>query len=204
MSAHAPIAMILLLTLVPEVPPRAGTKGCEVRTDVSASADLLGEMSQIQVLESNLGALLGADDRRVRALSPELETLTEDTARRSATFARILAALQETDVIVQLESVPELPIPVLGRTILVGVAGETRILRIQIKNGGDRLRRAAILGHELFHALEIGRDPSVRDPASLKALYRRIGFASDRNHSVDSAAASDTERVILNELLGKC
>lgn len=87
-----------------------------------------------------------------------------------------------------------------GKSALVSGKEDVRYVRIQLgsRRGGDD--GAALLGHELFHALEIASAPDVRDDETLEALYRRVGFARARPHQFDTDAAQQIERRIRNEL----
>lgn len=164
----------------------------------------LRQIEQTHVTQPELDRLLNGADRRVRGLTAALENLIRDTARRSPTFARMLKALEETDVIVQLVEEWQLPPPMLARTLFAGLGGDFRILRIQMGRGGAGIDRAALLGHELFHALEIGSDSTVRDDAAVFELYRRIGFVTPGETRVDSAAAGHVGRQIAREIWARC
>lgn len=152
------------------------------------------------ISEAQLGILLTGPMRKVRALSPRMEALTAAGIRRSPTFAGVIAALADGDVIVQVMEVPHLPGSVLAQLVLVHAKSESRLVRVQIgrRRGGDDL--IALLGHELFHALEIAGAPEVQDQDTLAAFYRRIGFATDREQQFDTRGAHDVERRIRREL----
>lgn len=164
------------------------------------SAVLKQRLELLSVAEADLGYLLAAQDRRVRALGDDLQRVTDMAARRSPTFARILKALQATDVIVQIVEDPNLPPPTRARLVFAGVFGDYRIVRVQISRGRADADQGALIGHELFHALEVGHAPSVRDAKGLAALYLRIGFATGRAQDVDTIEAHDIERRVRNEL----
>lgn len=148
----------------------------------------------------DLSDLLHDSGRRVRALTPRLAEALESGARRSSTFQRLLSTLQQRDVIVQFLEEPDLRPPTAAQLMIVPVAGEVRFVRVQVANRrqGDDL--VALLGHELVHAIEIAREPQVRDGETLKALYTRIGFGLERLLQYDTVEANVVERRIRREL----
>jgi hypothetical protein len=146
--------------------------------------------------------LLTAPDRKVRAYTPLLERYLERGIRRSPTFAAMMRALQETDVIVQLVEAVKLPPLTDAQTMLIQGAKEFRYVRVHVgtKRRGDDL--VALIGHELMHALEIAWAPEVRDDAGLEALYRRIGERGPKPNQYDTQEARSIERLVHRELAG--
>lgn len=145
-------------------------------------------------------ALLTAPDRRVRTMNPRIQSLLAEGMRRSTTFARLISALNQTDVIVYLEPVVDLPTTVSGRLLLLPLAGGQRYLRVQLRADMTPNETIALIGHELRHALEVADAQDVRDEASLIELYRRIGSPGGGMHTYDTAAAQTTGRVVRSEL----
>ncbi len=154
--------------------------------------------------------LLTAEHRHVRPVDARLRGALEDGVRRSATLAQLVRTLDQSDVIVYLETVAGMHPSVAGRMILAGASAGPRYLRIQIapRYRGDEL--IALIGHELRHALEVAQSPQVRDDASLIALYRTIGHSGGdtlgagegSHHRYDTMAARHTGRLVLTELRG--
>ena len=144
--------------------------------------------------------LLSSPLRRVRVLDPGLEGLLGEGVRRSATLGHLLAAIQQTDVIVQIVPTQNLPLSTAARLLLVPNPREARFLRIQIRPEGTDADLIALLGHELQHALEVAERPDVRDERALAALYRRIGHRGPGAHEYDTQAAHDTGHQIRKEL----
>jgi hypothetical protein len=144
--------------------------------------------------------LLEAPERRVRAMGTHLQKAVAQGLRRSLTFAAMLRGLEDSDVIVQIVEVRHLPRATLARILIVPGTGEVRYLRIEVGHhrGGDDL--IALIGHELFHALEIASAREVRDEPALAGLYRRIGFRSGSIHQFDTRAAVAAERRVRQEL----
>ena len=75
----------------------------------------------------------------------------------------------------------------------------TRFLRVTIGAQLDPRRRLEVLGHELSHALEIAREPWVRDRATFRALYERIGFPVSET-SFETHQARAVERQVRADL----
>lgn len=143
--------------------------------------------------------LLTSPLRRVRALDPVLEAILASGVERSATVGALLAALQDSDVIVQIVSSSAMPLSTPARLRLVPKTGEFRFLRIDVRLEGSEDDLIMILGHELQHALEIASAPEVRDDRALIRLYERIGHR-DGEYQFDSEAAHATSRQIRREL----
>ena len=146
-------------------------------------------------------ALLVAPDRRVRATDARVKQYLADGLQRSATFARLLSALNDSDVIVYIERVMTLPRETLGRLTIVPMPKGPRYLRIQIRSDLSAMEAIALIGHEMRHALEVAEAPRVRDNGGLIELYERIGHSSGGDHVYDTDAAQDAGRRIRKELL---
>jgi hypothetical protein len=146
--------------------------------------------------------LLTARERRVRAMTPRLQRVVTDGLRRSFTFAAIMRALEDSDVIVQLVEMPNLPSSTGARLVLANGASDVRFLRVQV--GFSRLGddMVALVGHELFHALELAAAPEVRSEQQMAAYYQRIGFRSGHGQQFDTHEARTVERRIHRELGG--
>jgi hypothetical protein len=146
--------------------------------------------------------LLVSPERRVRGADTRVQDFLATGLRRSATFARLLAALNRSDVIVYIERVMTLPHDTLGRLTIVPVANGQRYLRIQIRSDLAATDAIALIGHEMRHALEVAEAPAVRDSESMIKLYRQIGHSSGGDHVYDTIAAQDAGRQVRRELLG--
>jgi hypothetical protein len=125
-------------------------------------------------------------------------TLLDEAAAQSATVRELIRCLDATDVIVYVELTPS-PQIALARTKLVTATATTRFLRIGLKTALPRHDVTPIIAHELQHAVEIARQPDVRDENALRHLYQRIGH----QHGVDqyeTDAAGDVERRVRAEV----
>ena len=149
---------------------------------------------------AEIDLLLYSPERRVRSTDARLAKMIELGARRSATFAGLLAAIERTDVIVYIEAAKGMPSKLDGRLLLLPMSNNQRYLRIQLRAGLSREETVPLIGHELQHALEIAAEPEVRDQAGMISLYERIGESSSGVHAYDTAAARSTARQVRTEL----
>jgi hypothetical protein len=154
------------------------------------------------VIARELEVLLTAPDRRVRTTDARIQSLLVLGARRSRTFASLIAALNRTDVIVYIEPVSNLPATLAGRLMLLPEAAGQRYLRIQVGSLASSRDLISTIGHELQHALEIAEARGVRDQRALVRLYEQIGRAGSAAHSYDTAAAQRAGRRVRTELAG--
>src|SRR6476646_251732 len=120
-------------------------------------------------------AVLDSPTRHVRAADRSMERMLRVGFEQSATFAALLRRLEQSDLLVYVETVPRLAGALEGRFIIQPAAHGFRYVRIQIALRGTPSDVIAVLGHELRHAVEVADARSVVDEAGLKALYRRIG-----------------------------
>ena len=152
--------------------------------------------------DDEIDLMLKSPERRVRSTNPKLAKMLALGAHRSGTFARLVAAIERTDVIVYIEASADMPRNLEGRLLLLPLANGQRYIRIQVRSDLPRAELIPLLGHELRHALEIADSPDVRDQAAMLALYRRIGEISSGPDSYDTVAAREAGRQIRIELLG--
>lgn len=116
----------------------------------------------------------------IRVLSPRLAAALEAALERSPTLQAIVAELEQSDVIVHVIAMPaSLRHPHQGRLAFVTVAGARRFVRITIDSHLTYAQRASMLGHELYHAVEVARELTIVDRASFAQFYQRIGHPSD-------------------------
>jgi hypothetical protein len=133
----------------------------------------------------------------VRCLSPEARALKDDAVRRSPSIRSLVERLERSDVVVYLQLPGDSDQqPTVSHLTFVSFAAGTRYVLVRI----DPWRtappsRIALLGHELYHALEIAQDPGVRDPMTLRALYRRIGHEHGRGQFETEAARAAGRQV---------
>jgi hypothetical protein len=147
-----------------------------------------------------VAALLAAPGRRVRSTDGRVAALLADGARRSPTFAALVAEIHRSDVIVYVQASFALPAGLSGRLQLQGATGTGRYLRVEVRAAMNRDEMIAVIAHELRHALEVAADRTVVDDAALLALYRRIGHASHSARGFDTEAANTIGRRVRDEL----
>jgi hypothetical protein len=183
--------MILLLTLMLAGGPGAAGAAPAIDRPVAVVARPL-----------SAEAMLTSAERRIRSGNARITKLLSDGVRRSPTFADLVTTLHQTNVIVYVEPLNNLPPGIAGRILLQTVAGAQRYLRVQVRATlpGDQL--ISVIAHELRHALEVAGDPAVVDDAGLTVLYRRIGHVTYGAHGFDTDAARETGRRVWHELMG--
>ena len=147
-------------------------------------------------------ALLASERSRIRSNDRRMRRLMAEGTRRSRTFADLVSRVHATDLIVYVETVPQLPPDTTGRILLQGVSGGQRYLRVQVRSmlHGDQV--IAVLAHELRHALEVAAHASVVDDATLAELYRRIGHVSGGTRAYETDDAHETGIRVRDELIG--
>ena len=163
----------------------------------AAPASVIAPLTPAQV-----HAVMTSPIRHVRGVGPHMTNIIAEGLRRSGTFARLVLALNQSDVIVYIETGRGLPSTISGRLLLAAGPDGQRYLRIQLAAHTRSNELIALLGHELRHALEVAESPEVRDEATLIALYERIGHPAGGQHRYDTAAAQDTGRQVRFELIG--
>jgi hypothetical protein len=137
----------------------------------------------------------------VRGASPEINTVIANGVRRSPTFARLVEQLNDSDVVVYLETNVKLPMGMDGRLVFLTAAGGVRYLHAQVASGLDSEGVLATAAHELQHAVEVATNPSVRCTDTMRALYLRIGVRSGLNDRFDTVDAQVIGRRVRAELL---
>ena len=151
-----------------------------------------------------VAALAGqaASVRHVRASEPRIIALIDAGLARSATFRRLVDALDRSDVILYIE--PKLIRQSLGAYLAhnVTVGGGFRYLHVAIDTHGADGRILPLLAHELQHAVEVAADPSVRDSKSADRLFERLAiqFGCGGTTCAETQAAKDVEAAVGAEL----
>jgi hypothetical protein len=180
----------------------SGVLACALVLVVAREADPASEFAPMTDAEAR--AVMSAADRHVRAADKAMAEVITSGLKRSGTFAHLVLALNNTDVIVYIESGRALPTSIVGRLLLAAGPEGIRYLRIQVSGHPGSNDIIALVGHELRHALEVAESPEVRDEAGLVALYERIGHptSTGRMHQYDTLAAQDAGRRVRAELKG--
>lgn len=143
-----------------------------------------------------------SSSRHVRSTQPRTEQLLEIGSRRSPTFADLRATLEASDVIVYVQTVPDLRPTLDGRLAFLANTGRHRYLRIDVRNSLTLNDLLSAIAHELQHAVEIAGAVDVRDASSMGRFFERIGVSRGTRTSFDTRAARETGARVKAELLG--
>jgi hypothetical protein len=110
----------------------------------------------------------------------------------------MLQRLEGSDLILSVETRP-LTLP--GQMQLVAASPTCRYVRVSVHTPGLDTGQTAWLAHELRHAVEIADATDVRDQASLRRLYERIGAVGRyRAQSAETAEAQEIWTTVFYEL----
>lgn len=154
---------------------------------------------------AGVGAAGGAEPgfavTHVRCLTRDARELLDLAVARSLVVRSLVERLERSNVVVYLQlpgdSEPQAP---LSQLTFVAFAAGTRYVLVRVDPWRTiPIERLALLGHELYHALEIAQAPGVCDPMTLRALYRRIGheYARGRFETQPAKIAGQRVRVEL-------
>ena len=126
--------------------------------------------------------------RRVRPVDLWAEETLDRGLARSAVIRSLVDTLERSDLIVHVQTVTTLPPGTAGQMRLSGDAGLCRYVRIQLHRSLLPDERAAILAHELQHAIEVAASPARNDEA-MRELSERIGRHAGSANVFETAAA---------------
>lgn len=131
---------------------------------------------------------------RIRCLSGLSRALAVSGVDRSALVETFVGELERSDVVVYLEvlTAPSTG-DIRGSMRFVSAAAGLRYLLIQV-NGYHAMQaeQIAVLGHELWHALEVARAPGIRDLPSFRRYYQEHGVGwGSRCFETDEARAAE-------------
>jgi hypothetical protein len=155
--------------------------------------------SAIAAAASDTGAAANA---HVRPAARNAAQLIETARARSSTVDRLIRDLDATDVIVyvQLSALPHVK---TGCTTLSAVTSRGRFLRILINARLHSWAQVPMLGHELQHALEIGRAVDVTTKAKLRELYQLIGIRGAKEDQYETYEAQRIEALVRSEYMAR-
>jgi len=141
--------------------------------------------------------------QQVRTTEPEIQALIDAAIERSPTFRTIVAALNDSDVIVYIETSVSRAARLRGHTVHRIVAeGSHRYVRMRLNPNGAKEQRMAVIAHELHHALEIARVPEAGRSQTAQDLLSRIGstFGTRCSNCYETVEAMNVERTVREEL----
>ena len=130
---------------------------------------------------------------RLRPATPTVRAMVEDAIAHSATVRALAHEIAASDLIVYVEMGRPAP-PAIATTALVTSTPRVRYVRITLDAMTPPSGFAPLLAHELQHAVEIARNPDVRDNNDMRRLYARIGVDSREKMSFETDAAIAAER----------
>ena len=134
----------------------------------------------------------------VRGASPRETALLQKLVARSATARALAAQLGVEAVIVYVEVRPSMPRG-HGATRLAATTPLAQFIRITLAPGAHPDDLAALLAHELQHALEIAR-AGVTSSDDLRRLYRAIGEDRTAAAAFETVAAQEVGARVRQEL----
>jgi hypothetical protein len=145
------------------------------------------------------------EESRIRLSNGRIEEIFRYAMRKSPSFGELVATIELLDRVVYVEEGSCRPHSRAGCLHMMPAAAEAKNLLIRFDSRQPIRLAAAALAHELYHALEIAREKTVTDPASLRQLFARIGERSCPQESDDcweTRAATAFEALVLSELVG--
>jgi hypothetical protein len=140
----------------------------------------------------------------IRPMRAWIGQVLREFVPQSPTLARLVDALRSAPVVIHLDDDLGANEPWDGRIRFVTTAGRCRYLRIDLRPQAMPAHAAAVLAHELQHAVEVDRG-EVADRAAFGRLFRRIGFdvPRDERTTFDTEAAVEAGRRALEEITGR-
>ena len=142
-------------------------------------------------------------DPHIRTANQQLRAMMLAGVQVSPTLHGIVERIESSDVIVYLDMHILTAPGVAAQSQFVQAAGGLRFLRVVIDTRFSGAPLVGLLGHELQHIAEIAGEPTVVDPRSLAAFYRRIGFKSPAGgtNRFESAAAIAAGRRVMQDAM---
>lgn len=137
---------------------------------------------------------------RIRSASPRLAETIAAMRVQSPTFAKMIAALDASDVVVYFEGAPQMAPRLHGCVHFMGASGGFRYVRVQVRMTMSRYDLITSIAHEMRHVVEISEHPGVASEVALAELYRDIGDEHEFRH-FETLGAQRTGRAVLAEIL---
>ena len=135
----------------------------------------------------------------VRAMDSLAAEVLETAVRLSPTVAQLVSELQSSDVIVTV-ACGKVREGFNGLARVVSAAGGFRHVRVVLRIPNSRVGLMEVLGHELRHCVEIAGMPEVRDQATMKTAYERVGVAKAGGGYFETDAAVRTGALVAREV----
>jgi hypothetical protein len=135
---------------------------------------------------------------RVRSSHAYIRAMIDEAVMRSATFRRLVTAIDATNGIVYVEQGACVHKLRACLTLDVTAAAQYRILRVIVDARQPDWDVMASIGHELRHALEVLENPALVDSASVYLFYAQGREGND--HPFETRAAMDAGFAVRNEV----
>lgn len=136
----------------------------------------------------------------IRTSSPGLAALIRTGTEVSPTLRRLSESIEASDGIVYIEQGycgNERIRACLAHRITI--SGENRMLYVFVDDSRAKVHLLGAIGHELQHALEVLRDPTIRTGLAVKRLYWirgvRVGGVFETYEAIDAGNAVREELV---------
>lgn len=139
----------------------------------------------------------------VRITEPRLRQLFALGLQSSPTFRLLVERLEQSDVVVYVQTEPYGSPGVAGRLTFLSVVAATRYVVIRLTPLRSAVQQLAMIGHELQHAVEVADCPEIVDAESMFREYMRFGYLNGSNGSgvaVDTKAALQVGGQVNDEL----
>jgi len=145
------------------------------------------------------------EQRHVRITEPRLRQLFAAGLQGSPTFRSLVERLEQSDVVVYLQSDIYGSPGVAGRLTFLSVVAGTRYVVVRLTPLPSVVQQLGMIGHELQHAVEVAERPEIVDAESMFREYMRFGYlngASGSGVAVDTRAAMEVGSLVSDELRG--
>src|SRR5215210_3237506 len=137
-----------------EVPMHVPSVLAAAAVALAVARDASAARAAAHITDAQVDAVMTSPTRHVRAVDAQMSRTIRDGMLRSRTFAELVTALNQSDVIVYIETCRGLPTRIAGRLLLAAGPRSQRYLRIQVDGQPRSNELIALVGHELRHALE--------------------------------------------------
>lgn len=138
-------------------------------------------------------------DAHVRCLDRLATQLVAEATGLSPTVRRLIAEIERSDVIVYVRLDQAVDRYTADTRLLTSVPG-ARYALIELSPLSPKGDLIPLLGHELWHAVEIARAKDVHNADDMRRLFRQIGWASATKDRFETPAALLAGRQVRHEV----
>ena len=209
--AYVTCAVLMVWLLPAEMTARSSmvrrTVAPEMARLVSAPQPAAGRLAMLMDQREAVAEALepAARDPHLRIETTRLRQIVENARSASPTLRSLIGHLESSDVVAYVSCDMRLRSRTAGRLSFVGATAGIRYVQIQVGYIGASTRQAALIGHELQHAVEVADSPAMIDTTTFDREYARIGFINsftreDGGRSYETTSAIKAGEQILREL----